>query len=397
MMKRHLGYTTGLAFAACCLSWSTAAAEPRVVATIKPVHSLVAGVMEGVGTPSLLIQGGASPHSYSLRPSEARALSQADLVFWIGEDLETFLEKPLEALAKPATVVTLSTAPGVKLLDSREAGTWEAHGEHGDHDEAAHDEHGHDEHGHDEHAKAEHGDDDHDHDAHGHDEHAKAEHDDHDDHGHGEHAKAEHDDHDDHGHGEHAKAEHDDHDHEAHGHDEHAHGEHNLHIWLGPENAQAIVRAAAAALSAADPEHAARYESNAKALLTRIERESGKIAKTLAPVSSVPYVVFHDAYPYFEQHFGMNAVGSITVSPERKPGAKRLGEIRKKIVDLGAVCVFSEPQFQPALVDTVIEGTAARAGSLDPLGADIAPGPEAYFKIMTGLAEDLRDCLAPAS
>ncbi len=373
MKMRPLGFNIMLALAACCLSWGGAAAEPRVVATIKPVHSLVAGVMDGVGTPSLLIQGGGSPHSYSLRPSEARALSQADLVFWIGEDLETFLEKPLAALAKPATVVTLSTAPGVRLLESREAGAWESHGDHGDHGEAAHDEHGHDDHGHDDH---------------GHDKHAKAEH---EEHAHDEHAHDEHG-HDDHDHDKHAKAEHEDH-----GHEDHAHGAHNLHIWLGPENAQAIVRAAAAALSAADPAHAARYESNAKAMIARIERESGKIAKTLAPVSGVPYVVFHDAYPYFEQHFGMNAVGSITVSPERKPGAKRLGEIREKIVTLGAVCVFSEPQFQPALVDTVIEGTAARAGTLDPLGAELAPGPDAYFQLMTGLSKDLRDCLAPGS
>jgi len=214
-----------------------ARAELRVITSVKPVHALVAGVMEGVGTPDLLLEGAASPHTYALKPSQARALSEADVVFWIGETLESFLVKPVETIAEGARAVSLMEAPGLVTYPVREGGTFEGH-DHGDHDEHGHDDHGHDDHGHDEHAH-----DDHDHD-HDHDEHA---HDDHD-HGHDEHKHDEHA-HDDHKHDEHAKDEHDDHGHDDH--DEHAHGEFDAHFWLDPVNGKAMVRAIESALSAA--------------------------------------------------------------------------------------------------------------------------------------------------
>lgn len=332
-------------------SWAGEA--PKVVTSIAPVHSLVAGVMEGVGEPDLLVRGGGSPHSYSLRPSEAQALQQADLVFWIGDDMEVFLRKPLEALAGDAEVVELANAPGIRLLDNREGGAWEGHDHHGE---------GHDDHDHGEHAEAKHG---------------------HDDHDHGEHA------HDKHGH--------DDHDHAEHAHDDHAHGEKNLHIWLDPHNAKRIVEAAVAELSKQDPAHAARYRSNGEAVLARLDALDEELASTLKSIRELPFIVFHDAYHYFEDRYGLNAAGSITVSPDRAPGAKRLSEIREKVADAGAVCVFSEPQFEPALVDTVVEGTPARTGVLDPLGAEIEPGPDAYETLLRNLANDLRTCLRPSS
>ena len=344
-------------------SWAGEA--PKVVTSIAPVHSLVAGVMEGVGEPDLLVRGGGSPHSYSLRPSEAQALQQADLVFWIGDDMEVFLRKPLEALAGDAEVVELANAPGIRLLDNREGGAWEGHDHHGESE-------GHDDHGHGAHAEAKHEHDDHAHDDHGHDDHG------HDDHAHEEHG-------------------HDDHDHGEHGHDDHAHGEKNLHIWLDPHNAKRIVEAAVAELSKQDPANAARYRSNGEAVLARLDALDEELASTMESIRELPFIVFHDAYHYFEDRYGLNAAGSITVSPDRAPGAKRLSEIREKVADAGAVCVFSEPQFEPALVDTVVEGTPARTGVLDPLGAEIEPGPAAYETLLRNLANDLRTCLRPSS
>jgi zinc transport system substrate-binding protein len=310
-----------------------ATAVPQVVVSLKPVHSLVAGVMAGVGEPKLLIPGSASPHSYSLKPSDARALSQADLVFWIGNGMETFLEKPLNSLANRARVVELSTVEGVTLLKTRASGAWEPHGEHeADEEGTAHPEH--DEHGEQGVAEEEHA---------------------------------------------------------------HHHGAYNLHIWLDPDNAIAIVEAAVTALSDVDPGHAADYARNGAALIGRLQALDRDLWADLAPVRTTPFVVFHDAYQYFEKHYDLNAVGSITLSPDRTPGASRLSEIRNKIKGLSASCVFSEPQFAPSVVHTVIEGTSARQGVLDPLGADLPAGPEAYFALMRDLVASLRKCLALAS
>ena len=369
----YLGTVLSLAAA------SGAAAEPpKVVASIKPVHSLVASVMQGVGEPELLVKGAASPHSYSLRPSEARALSQAKMVFWVGEGMESFLIEPLEALSGKAEVIELAGLPGIELLQAREGGAWEAH-LHEDGDD--HHGHGHDEHAHGEKDHGEHEAEGHaDHDEHGHDEHA------HDEHGHDDHG------HDDHGHEEHG--------HKEHGHDDHGHAEQagkNLHLWLDAHNAEVIVQAAVRALSQADPGNAERYQANGTATLARLEALEAELKATLEPVRDTPYIVFHDAYHYFEEHYGLNAVGSISVSEGRAPGAKRLYEIRKKLVESGARCVFAEPQFEPALVDTVIEGTSARKGVLDPLGAELTAGPGAYDALLRGLAASLKKCLSPTA
>ena len=300
-----------------------ASPAPRVVVSLKPIHSLVAGVMAGVGEPTLLVRGSASPHSYSLRPSDARALNEADLVFWVGDGMETFLQRPLRALAGDAEVVALSTVPGIGLLESRAGGAWDAHDEDGHESEA----------------------------------------------GHGKQDEAQ----------------------------TPRPGSHNLHIWLDPVNAIAIVKAAVTALSEADPGHAADYARNGAALIGRLNALDRATRADLGPVKDTPFVVFHDAFHYFEKHYDLNAVGAITVSPDRAPGAQRVSEIRDKIMELEAACVFSEPQFAPSLLDTVIEGTSARQGILDPLGADRPAGPEAYFSLMRGLAGSLKKCLALAS
>lgn len=334
--------------AVAALAGSPAKAKPEIVVSIKPVHSLVAGVTAGVTEPYLLIPGAASPHAYSMKPSDAQALENADVVFWIGEDMETFMLRPLDALADDATVVPLAEAPGVTLLEVRSGDDWEAH-DHGDGDE-----HGHGE----EHS---HG---HDHD-HGHD--------------HGE--KHAHDD--DHGH-----------DHAGHG---HAHGDTDAHIWLDPANAKAIVAQVVAALSETDPANAETYMQNGEEMTAKLDELTADLQATVSPVQDKPFLVFHDAYQYFETAFGLNAVGAITLTPGVQPGAQRVREIGEKISNAEASCIFAEPQFEPKLVEVVTEGTNARSGVLDPLGADIAAGQDLYFELMRQNARALADCLSAAS
>ena len=380
----------------------SAQADVNVVASIKPVHSLVAAVMKGVGEPDLIVEGAGSPHNYALKPSQARELENADVVFWVGHNLEAFLEKPLEAIATKAKVVELIDAHGLNKLSFREGGAFDAHDhdheEHG-HDEHAHadekhDDHAHDEHKHDEHAHADEKHDDHAHDEHKHDEHAHDEHK-HDAHGHEDHAHKD-EKHDDHAHDEHA---HDEHKHDDHGHEEHAHGEGEFdpHVWLDPVNAKALVHEIEEALVAADPEHAATYEANAAAISKQLDALLSELSADLASVQGKPFVVFHDAYQNFENRFGLTAVGSITVSPEVMPGAERISELREKVQGLSATCVFSEPQFEPKLVGTVTEGTDAKTGVLDPLGASIADGPDLYFTLIRNMAESFKTCLSETS
>lgn len=294
----------------CFISASTWSAEkpiPYVVVSIKPLDSLVAGVMQGVAEPYLLVKGGASPHGYVLRPSEARAISQADLVIWIGHQLESFLEKPLLTLGQHAPQLELMKTLESQLLPLRKGGRWDAHR-------------------HDDHAVAHHG---------------------------------------------------------------HAESEFNPHLWLNPLLAKQIVTQIADALCEVDPAHQITYRKNAEQLRQRLDALHLRLQNKLDPVKDIPYVVFHDAYQYFEVAYGLNAVGSVTVDPGRKPGVKRIGEIRGKIKQLNARCVFSEPQFMPQLVATIIEGTGARTGVLDPLGVNLTAGPESYFQLLDDLADNL--------
>ena len=335
MRLRLAGLATCFLAAAVISHATTAVAQPNVVASIPPLHSLVAGVMEGVGTPTLLIKGGASPHTYALKPSDARALENADLIVWIGDDLERFLAKPVSALGASARSLEVMNAPGVRLLYP------------GDYDEPAVEKH----------------EDEHEHEH----EHEHAEAADHDDDGHDE----------DHGHGHH--------------HDPHSA---DPHIWLSPENAGAIVTAVAGALEAADPQNAASYRSNRVRLLERLATLETDVQGMLEPVADGRFVVFHDAYRYFEEAFGLHPVGAITINPDRMPGARHLSDLRQKVVGLGATCVFREPQFMPKLAEAIVSGTSARLGILDPLGAGLDSGPELYFRLIRGNAQALADCLA---
>ena len=352
------------ATALCSMNNVVASAEIEVVASIKPVHSLVSAVMAGVGEPGLIVAGAGSPHTYSLKPSQAAALENADLIFWVGPEMETFLVKPIETIGADAEAVELIDAPGLIKLGFREGGPFEAHDDdHGEHDEMAEGEH---------------------HEGHEHEEIAEDEHD--GNHEHEEIAESEHDD--DHEHDEVAASEHD---------DEHDHGGFDGHIWLDPVNAKMIVHEIEETLVAHDPDNAATYEANAADVTAKLDALIAEIETMLAPVQDKGFVVFHDAYHYFEDRFGVTAAGSITVSPEVIPGAERIGEIQAKVGELGASCVFAEPQFEPKLVAVVVEGTDAQSGVLDPLGSDLEDGPDLYFDLIRNLARSMRDCLAEAS
>jgi len=308
--------TTLLATSLLATSAFTAQAEVNVVASIKPVHSLVAAVMEGVGKPSLIVEGAGSPHTYALKPSQAQNLENADIVFWIGHNLETFLEKPLEAIASKADVVELLDAHDLVKHEFREGGAFDDHEEH-------------------------------------------------------------------------AEDKHDDHDHE-----EHAHGEFDPHIWLDPVNAKALVHEIEETLAKADPENASKYEANAEAVEKKLDALVAEITSEVEPAKGKGFIVFHDAYQNFEKRFGLAASGSITVSPEVVPGAARIQELQGKVKELGATCVFSEPQFEPKIITTVTEGTSAKTGVLDPLGAGIEDGPELYFTLIRNMAASFKKCLS---
>ncbi len=334
-------------------SLAMAKAAPNVVVSLKPIHSLVAGVMAGVGEPELLVKGAASPHGYVLRPSEARLLSKADLIIRVGSGLEGFMDKPLATLGHDADKLDLAMVLKDKLLPAREGGDWEKHEHHHDHDA-----------NHDDHDEAEH------HNDADHDDHHEAEH--HNDADHDDHHEAEH----------HNDADHDHDDHDALSH-------FDQHIWLSPVLAKEIVKVTATQLAHLDPQHAEQYRSNSDKVLARLDKLDQQLKKELQPVSKTPYVVFHAAYQYFEVAYSLNPVGSITIDPERRPGAKRVKEIRDKIARTHAKCVFSEPQFESRLIATLIEGTQATTGILDPLGADLKAGPDAYFTLMEKMGHNL--------
>ncbi|MEM7547044.1 MAG: zinc ABC transporter substrate-binding protein [Pseudomonadota bacterium] len=320
-----------------------ARAAPRVVTDIAPVHSLVAQVMDGVGAPSLTLPPGVSPHGYAMRPSEAAVIQDADVIFWIGDALTPWLARSLNTLAPKATVVALSEADGMRHLPVRSD---EAFGSH-DHDHR-HDDDGHDDDGHD----GDHGHDKHTDDEHNHDEHA------------------------------HAK------DHNA----EH-YGDIDPHVWLDPANARAMVAAITATLAGADPDNAVRYRSNAKAAADRLTALETEIEGLLGPVRDQPFFVFHDAYQYFEDRFGVTALGAVKLSDASDPGVRKVQAVRDDLTADAAACIFAEPQFDRKLIDSLRDGLAVKVGILDPLGAGLPVGATLHEAMMRNMAQSFAECL----
>ena len=316
--------------------FSASKADIKVVTSIKPIHSLVSYIMEGVGSPDLIVDGYNSPHGFSLKPSHAKMLQEADIVIYVGEGLEEFLEKPLESLAQNAVKFELLKQSGMKKLKFRERNIFEGH-------------------------------------------------DDHDDHGHGKKKK---DDHDDHDHDKKAKKE----DHDNHGHDDHGHGhgEFDPHIWLDPVNAKIIVKKVTNQLSKLDKENSSTYKSNSKKALKEIDNLIKQVKSDINKDAKV--VVFHDAYQYFEKRFDVNIIGALTVNTDVLPGAEQLAEIREVIDHEQVTCVLSEPQFNPDIVKTIANDTNINMGVLDPLGATLDKGKILYFDLIKNISLSIENC-----
>jgi zinc transport system substrate-binding protein len=317
-------------------------AQIKVVASIKPIHSLASYLMDGVDKPDLIVDGYASPHGFALKPSHAKMLQNADLIFWVGEDLESFLEKPLKSIAKKAEKIELMEIKGLNKLEFRERNIFE---EHDDHKEHGHKE---DKHGHKE-------------DKHGHKE---------DKHGHKE---------DKHGHKE-----------DKHDHHEHAHGEHDPHIWLDPMNAKIILSEMTEHLIENDQENASKYKANLKKAHKDLDKLTKKVKSELN--KDFKSIVFHDAYQYFEKRFDVNVLGAFTVNTDVLPGAEQLSEIREVIEHEKVSCVFSEPQFNPDIIKAVAKDTNIKTGVIDPLGATLNPGKILYFDLINNMSKSFKGC-----
>ena len=297
------------------LSGTASANGPHVATDIPITHSLVTRVMAGVGMPDLIVDRGASPHEYSLRPSNAASLEAADLVFWISNGLTPWLDDALNTLARNAKVIELMDAKGATVLSFREGATFETHSHQHKQDEDGHDE------------------------------------------------------------------------------DEHATGNVDPHGWLDPYNGRIWLDVIATALSKIDPTNSDIYFANATQAKADIDTVISELEETLAEFRGTDFIVYHDAYQYFEKRFDVLAAGSISLVDVSDPSPARIVEIREKVEKLGITCVFSEPQFNPELVRTVADGTSVTTREIDPLGTTFTLGPDFYLDVLRSIAQTMASCL----
>ena len=301
----------------------------KVVTTIKPLHSLISRIMETRGEPQLIIEGTNNPHTFVFKPSHAKMIEEADIVFWIGEDLEAFMEKPLNSLAKDTKKIAFMDSESIEKIEFREKNIFDDHDGHEDEHEGHEDD-------------DDHGDKDDDHD----------------------------DDHKD-----------------AHA---HAHGEFDPHIWLDPENAKEMVKIIRDELIKIDPEGQRQYSVNTAGATLELDNLINSIEKELS--KDISYIVFHDAYQYFENRFGVIPAGALTLNPDVLPGAKQIADIQDVINDKGIKCIFSEPQYNPKIIETLGNDMNVSTGVMDPLGAFIDAGPTMYVELINGIANSIKEC-----
>jgi zinc transport system substrate-binding protein len=292
-----------------------------IITTIKPIDSLVSAVVGDTGKTISLIPSETSPHEFRLKPSDARALQNGNIIFYISPHLETSIVKVFETLPKNIKIINLMEETGIEHLSIRDNEAWELHDHHDD---------------------------------------------------------EKHDDHDKHA----QKDEHDDHK-----------SKDDVHIWLDPENAIKIIKKVNTELSFFFPENAKIYDENATKIINKIKSLKKQLKKELLPIKEKPYIVFHDAYQYFEKTFGLNAVGSIALEDDIASSPKQISFIKNKIIKSKASCVFQEPQFDNKLVKTVIEGTQAKIGTLDPLGFGIKEKEDFYLQLLRNMSKNLKECL----
>jgi zinc transport system substrate-binding protein len=306
---------------ACAIIWhiSTLAADtPKkalsVVTTIKPVHSLVATVMQGLGEPTLLIEGVQSPHHYALKPSEAEAIHNADLLVRMSPKVETFTQKLVSALPGSVSILTLDTVTGLTRLGARSPHTHQ-HTNPGSTPQASENQPDPNE-------------------------------------------------------------------------------EYDAHMWLDPENGERMLHAIAAALAKQAPQHAEHFNKNAELAASKLQSLQAELLQTLEGVKNKPFVVYHDAFQYFEHRFGLRDLGAVSLQPDVPPSAKQISRMRALISSNNVGCVFSDPQFDTRRLANVIEGTETQIAVLDPLGTTIEKGPAAYETLLRNLADGFIACLS---
>ena len=310
-----------------------------VISTIQPINSLVSAVIGNTGKSITIIPSEQSPHDFKLKPSDVKVLQNGNIIFYVSNHLESSITKVFKNLPKNIKLINLMEESGINHLAIRDNDAWERH----------------DHHGHDKHGKKH--DDHNDHDKHG------KKHDDHDDH-------------DKHG------KKHDDHEKED-----------DVHVWLSPDNAIKIVQKVNKVLSLYFPENSKIYNDNTTKFIDKIRNLKIELIKELSPIKNKPYIVFHDAYQYFEKTFELNAVGSIALEGDIASSPKQISFIKDKIIKSKASCVFQEPQFDSKLVKIVLEGTNAKTGTLDPHGVNITGNKDFYLQLLKNMAKSLKECL----
>ena len=281
-------------------AFANEAKEFSVITTVKPLNMIVQDLTTGITRSEALLPPGTSPHDYALRPSDMKKLRDADLVIWVGPELEMFLANMLEGKENSLALTEQHS------IDFR-------HYEHA--------------------VEIDHGDHNHNHDG------------------------------------------------------------IDPHLWLGPKQAIQAANVITSALVQHDPLHKKGYEDNLSMFVSEVNQTISELNKKLKPLAEHGYFVFHDGYGYFEEQFGLNNLGHFTVEPDRRPGAKTLISIRRALQDQQAFCVFSEPQFSPAVVNSVVSGTDVKIGTLDPMATDIAEGKGGYARFLTELGASFTKCL----
>ena len=280
--------------------------EKKIITTIKPIHSILLNIVDS--DVELLLNNNSSPHDFKLKPSDMKKITDSDVLIYIDESIESFIERPLNTLGEDTKTIKILGNADLSLLPIREGGVWEEE-DYGDHHE-------------------------------------------------------------------------------------HNHGAYDAHIWLGTKNVIKLTKFFVKELSKISPDKKNIYKSNAKEFIKKVSKTNKDLSAKLDSINNEPYIVFHDAYQYFEADYSLNSVGSISLNPDISPTPKRIQEIKTKIEKDNVVCLFREPQFPSRIVQTVIQETNAKEGELDPLGFDLTPGKNLYFELVTNLSKNLHECLS---
>jgi zinc transport system substrate-binding protein len=288
-------------------------ANAKVISSVKPIGFITEAIASGVTDTGILLPDGASPHTYYLKPSDLAKLKSADLVIWVGEDMEVFMPTVLKSIDRKKQIELMSVPEIKSLLRTS-------------HDENEHE-------------------DTHSHDLINQDHH------------------------------------------------HHNHGEYDEHIWLSPKIAKIIAQSIHDKLVTLYPDKSTLIDENLNEFIINLTETEQNIAKKLITVQNRGYFVFHDAYGYFETQFGLKNLGSFTINPAVQPGVQKVYAIQQELKEHQAVCVFREPQFSPAVIEKLVNGTNVRIGELNPLGTGIALSKDAYSQFLSKLTQQLLDCL----